>query len=526
MKGRGKAGWMGLTDKKLPLSKVLDSATRKILDTASKGVTDWSEFFDAVTLRATLGGNRNFEFAATQEGVARALGKAFTPKKRVNSDGTLGLDLKGEPASPMSEDAWEANLFGDHSFPELKPVLSSEVLNSPHSAAKKTASIVKAIGILELNLGNIGEYLSHQQGALKESLNEVVGKLNALTFANSTLDQRVGYLNGFGDEFEVRSAFEGLRFLDEELQSVIDRLGGEEGLKALEKAPYQMLLSLANRLESDVSAVDARLKSMPFEELKTAHANLKSSFQVTIGSLKTNFLLPLMKAHKTLMDPRSTILNRVETLEGRVRTISSDKDCLFGGFQVESFMNGTGVQVGGSLASGWMELKIVELEKASTNLRSEVDKLRALVMSIKDVKVSTDNDGSMERFNARLLVFEANDGDGVTVGIHNVQSVGLFLTTQVPEDVGDAFAWDWIGLVHYSTQDESAATVNSIMARDHHAQRGGFNQVGAAVMYALMQQSVPGPLAGATSATAASIFPLPGIKKFKLWDNQDGINGI
>jgi hypothetical protein len=41
------------------------------------------------------------------------------------------------------------------------------------------------------------------------------------------------------------------------------------------------------------------------------------------------------------------------------------------------------------------------------------------------------------------------------------------------------------------------------------------------IIYASMQQAVPGPLAGSAD------FPLPpGAKKFEIWDKQDGLRGL
>jgi hypothetical protein len=47
-----------------------------------------------------------------------------------------------------------------------------------------------------------------------------------------------------------------------------------------------------------------------------------------------------------------------------------------------------------------------------------------------------------------------------------------------------------------------------------------FSTIEAVIIYASMQQSVPGPLAGSAD------FPSPGAKRLDLYDKQDGLRGL
>ena len=77
----------------------------------------------------------------------------------------------------------------------------------------------------------------------------------------------------------------------------------------------------------------------------------------------------------------------------------------------------------------------------------------------------------------------------ITIGgetFYGVRSCEVWLLTNVPEHIKGSFSLDWIGLCHYAGKADDCATIESIMARDHHASKGGFSQVISAAMYASM----------------------------------------
>jgi hypothetical protein len=65
-----------------------------------------------------------------------------------------------------------------------------------------------------------------------------------------------------------------------------------------------------------------------------------------------------------------------------------------------------------------------------------------------------------------------------------------------------------VALVHGVDKDNSGTSLESVLSRDHHATKAGFSSIGTVVIYASMQQSVPGPLAGSAD------FPLSDTRRF------------
>jgi hypothetical protein len=126
----------------------------------------------------------------------------------------------------------------------------------------------------------------------------------------------------------------------------------------------------------------------------------------------------------------------------------------------------------------------------------------------------------------QISLLESNQGDGITVAGHTFHSTldcERFLLTKVPTSEGGSVycpSYDMVALVHGVDKDDSGKSLESVLSRDHHATKGGFSSIGAVVIYASMQQSVPGPSAGSAD------FPLPGARKFELYDKQDGLRGL
>jgi hypothetical protein len=80
-------------------------------------------------------------------------------------------------------------------------------------------------------------------------------------------------------------------------------------------------------------------------------------------------------------------------------------------------------------------------------------------------------------------------------------------------------------LVHVAYVSDGKQSVESLLSRDHHANKGGFDHIGSAQIYSSMQQAVPAPLAGSSASENLTNFPLAGIKKFEIFDPFDGKTG-
>ena len=74
-------------------------------------------------------------------------------------------------------------------------------------------------------------------------------------------------------------------------------------------------------------------------------------------------------------------------------------------------------------------------------------------------------------------------------------------------------------MVHSIGREDVTATVSGLMSRDHHANRSDLSNVSAPNVYGSCQQAVLVLLAG------TSAHPIPGIKDYNIYDQQDGNKG-
>ena len=57
---------------------------------------------------------------------------------------------------------------------------------------------------------------------------------------------------------------------------------------------------------------------------------------------------------------------------------------------------------------------------------------------------------------------------------------------------------DWIALIHSVNKNDTPTTIESHLAHNHHANKGGFTNLAIAHVYASSQQAVLGPLLGSS----------------------------
>jgi hypothetical protein len=128
----------------------------------------------------------------------------------------------------------------------------------------------------------------------------------------------------------------------------------------------------------------------------------------------------------------------------------------------------------------------------------------------------------------RISQLESIKGDGVSMGVEhfkNLNNVKDFLRTKFPPEILSAYAFDWVSLAHVADVSDGKQSVESLLSRDHHANKGGFGHIGSAQIYSSMQQAVPAPLAGSSASENLTNFPLAGIKRFEIFDPLDGQTG-
>jgi hypothetical protein len=383
------------------------------------------------------------------------------------------------------------------------------------------------MGVLQGNMSSLESFLQEQQKDLESAMSGLGDKLNSLAIVNAALDRRIGHADGFGEEYGVDSAFGGLRFVNEQAGDLITSLGGKDGLAVFEGTKYKEVVRDVGLLTADMVAAKAGLDAINANDIKQQLSELKATVHTSFTSLKTSFIQPLLTAHRKLMDPKGTILARVDVLESSHRSMAVDKD-LFSGLMTGSF-GPTGGEIGGPRDAGKVSSRIADLEAENTKFRTELAELRELCSSQHlEASRSSRSESDVTAVLGRLAILEAAEGEGVALGheiFGSLQAVEHFLRTEVPQGIGATYAVDWVGLVHYANKEDAPATVDAIMARDHYANKGGFKHMMSAVMYASCQQSVPGALAGSRGASQYD-FPLPGIKKFSVYDKQDGVHGV
>jgi hypothetical protein len=325
--------------------------------------------FEEHALRSVVG-REVADGISDPDGLALRILQACTPfKKRV-----LDMDAAGSPltrsSKGLSDAWWDRMIYDSRDVPVLERT-NLEILKSPSSSkAGDGINLPKAVVVLEGNVAQLEVYLQDQQQDLKVALSGFGKKLNSLGVVNAALDRRIGYAEGFGEDYGMDSAFSGLRYL----QELTMALGGTG---AFEATPYAVIVKSVSDLSSDMVAAKARLESIDIASIKEAHADLKAAVYGSMRSLKKTYLQPLLAAHKLLMNSWGTIITRVETLEEMYRTLSVDKD-LFGGLMAGTF-HASRNEIRGSHDVGLASARLTELEKSSTELRSELNELRHIV---------------------------------------------------------------------------------------------------------------------------------------------------
>jgi hypothetical protein len=419
VKGKGRGGIMGLCDRYIREDSVTDPIVRKTLDEERRLTPAWSTLIEEHALKSVFGKNA---IGVTQRRyIAQRLKEACTPfKKRVLDMDAVGTPRTSTLGDESSTDSWVKPLYENCTVPTLERI-DLDTLKSPSSVVGTNINICKAVTVLESNLAHLEIYLQGQQQDLEVAMSGFRERLNSLGVVNAALNCRIGYADGFGDEYGVDSAFGGLHYLQDQAGDLTHALGGTQ---AYEDTPYFTLVKRVTDLDSDMVAAKAGLDDIDVKEMKEAHSDLKTTLYTSMGSLKTTYLQPLLKAHQILMDPRGTIVTRVEALEEKYRNMSIDKD-LFGGLMAGTF-GSSGNEDGGAQDVGKASARLVEVERSNTALRSEVDELRRLVKAITLESAKPNNEGQITAILGRLSVLEASEDEGVAIGneiFANIQQV-------------------------------------------------------------------------------------------------------
>jgi hypothetical protein len=434
--------------------------------------------------------------------------KYVTPRKP-----PLLAQREGSP----SDESWEG-LSNHMSLPGTPTFVGIDLtlINSPSSAAGKDINSRRALQALQENFATLREHLSATSDRLSSNFEDVTTRLNRLAISGSSMDRRIGEANEFGADGAVTSAFDGLRFMHEQLDS---------SMEPFLKVPYAGLVAKFGKLETDFSVFTSTfshdaLESLKHDVMEKVTTNQDKTVK-NFEALKDKFIRPMSQFYAVAMKRGGTIFDRLETLEDSAKGNSEDGN-LFGAV---SFMGGL-TQIGEFGSPRHVtefEKRMGDLEQANLALRTELETLKENQTSPLGGQLDgTSQDPRVDGLLTRLGLLEVQDGESIEIGTYkftNVVDCEVFLLAKVPGPVLSAFCYDMVSLVHRVPKNGEALSPEAILSRDYTAHKGGFTHVGSAYIYSSMQQALPGPLGGTAT------HPLPGVKLFKEWDGEDGVSG-
>jgi hypothetical protein len=330
------------------------------------------------------------------------------------------------------------------------------------------------------------------------------------------LGRRIGDPEGFSAEDAVTTAFDGLRFLHDQFETVTEPFA---------RVPYAQVIEKLDRVETDLGLLNT---VSHHDEIAQATGDIlgkvaenKQQTLKNFETLKTRFIGPMAKFYGEAMHQNGTIFERLGSVEAAVKGMSDDGN-LFGAV---SFMGGftNSGEFGSPRQVQDLEQRMKDLERLNVELTTELETLKEHSASAVANQIAAEpQDGRIDGLIARLSLLEVQDGDSIRIGTYsfnNVVDCEAFLSAKVPSKVLSAYCYDMVSLVHRVPKNGDAVSPEAILQRDYTAHKGGFTHVGSAFIYSSMQQALPGPLAGSAA------HPLPGVQLFKQWDGEDGVTG-
>jgi len=415
------------------------------------------------------------------------LEKVFTPKVQRFVTG-------GAKLSPSdSESSWV--LPEGLQLEELAGNVDAFVSEDARSPAMQRCKTV--VQKLVANVDELGRYTRAAQERMQGLYEDLYSKMNSLSVSNDEFERAIGERGDFDHETGASSIYEGLHYL----KSKVDDQGPE--------APG------ATRLD------ESRIKQLE-DSLATV---TKESFS-SIGELESRIRDLIKKADKSKAETKKlsdTVTELGSTLDVSLRTLNHDFVAPLRERWASMTQPGPANPLDGfnlGNASGSDSLQTRELKLANDRLQARLDDLENYSYRRKEIPETVADD--ISNLTRRLTALEGLEEGSITVGtctFRNVNDCVDFLRKHVGEDnLSNIILADFMSLCHGAYSDE-AASVESIMTRDHHAARGGFGNISLVEVYSSMQQPRPKPFSGTKS------HPLPGIAKFDDWDHQDGIGG-
>jgi hypothetical protein len=430
---------------------------------------------------------------------------------------------KKRPGSPYDDEASWVGVQSPSPLARLSE-MDLDSLASPGSTQGKEINLKRQFVTVQQNFEKIEVTLKDHKEAIGEGLVSLQTSLNSLAIQVTSTERRVGRPSGFGSEFGVTNAFDGVRYLCERLDGVQDQFA---------TVPY---VSTVARLED----VETTLQTLQTQQtmgslIQDAEAKiLANKREVTsdLESLKAKFVDPVLQFYVKAMHSGPSIFARLEQIEKGVHDMSNDGN-VFGALKyMGGFGGGGGSETGGPAHYKELQARLEVLETRNTELQGKLSSLESSGSRRSDTNHEEElpsGEGAISTLIQRLGVLESAQGgfDSVQMGGYHFSGPGdceAFLRAEAPREAWGAFGYDMVSLLHRASVDPS--TTAAILSRDYNAKKSGFPNMGSAFIYTSMQQSLPAPFGAPAVTGEKEASPLPALRTFEKWDKRDGQGGL
>lgn len=512
----GRGGATAYMSKFLPEALISPELGAELL-LKEQTVEEWETDFKKMKVVEVVGGEIEEDRKdKIMTGGYKLLQDCYTPQKTVKVEAS-GLS----PTIASTPDSWE-DVWGTW---EAGSNLGDPSAGAPRDATsvpRGTAYAYKSFVVCKENFEQLADTIDMLKEKSSKTFRETFDKINVAALSILDLQELVGVYSEIEDAEGVTTVFEAITVLDGRLarlkQDVLNWTPTIDSLKdRLDKLDLNKsdILTRLTGVKDQVGAVTGKTTSV------------ESAVQRVRGQLNRmmdEYLKPFTRLYNRMMAKDMSgqdFVERMSRVEQTVAQLADDND-LFGSVRVAGCDAGIGSVDLSSATS-----KMTEIQEANAKLRKELDELKDLVGALGNANSTKGGDGDdpiWEQITNRLTSLEEYKGPGIVVagiGFGGPMDCEKFLRTQLCwDDSKPFFCNDWISLVHSVPKEDGQVSLEALMARDHHATKGGFSNLSAAKAYASAQQSVPGILAGTAD------HPLPGCKTFDHFDNQDGLKGV
>jgi hypothetical protein len=472
---------------------------------------EWETRFDQAKLAKYGSGKPLSEHGAEEiEDQATSVLDYMPTPKRPRVQGNKSGSMLDSPASP----SWVELPTLEEVKLQLMKIRSATEDTSPGRSATNLAAIGHNFGILQDELPKMAESSAASLAELREHFER-------LATAMQKVDRRLGKPEGFGMLASVTTAFDGLRYLHEV---------GEERNAQFARYPYERVLSELARMDTQIQSLQTVDR---WTEEATELRSLNAAVARSVVELKTKTISSLVQFYLKFTTPGSAIPGDLLSNEvARLQTAVVALEAASGqqlpnaqvGFTPQGHQHGSSAQMTDILA------RLARTEADNARLTRELQVLQAAPPLAPGAAPGTSSTAPAPSaafdIDNRLSALEAaGDLESVSIAgqtFKNIQDCETFLYHHVPHEVLDAYAYDFVSMIHRIGRDPST----SVIHRETYALKAGFKTSGSATLFSSFQQVLPGPFGTGSASSSSTAQPIPALKEYVAWDRQDGMTGL